>query len=107
MVVATNICNYDLEGFFLKRKATLILGFGGVMALSFFMKDLQSTDVLEQEELPKLEERQSSTNERDSNIVVTSEEQNKAENMVKLMSAEEVGVLIQEGGTAAFFKKAK
>ncbi|WP_340373450.1 hypothetical protein [Peribacillus sp. FSL E2-0218] len=91
----------------MKRKATFILGFGGVLALSFFMKDLQSKTVLEQDEQPKVEDWQTSTNGRNLNIVVTSEEQNKVDNMVKLMSAEEVGVLNQEGGTAVFFKKAK
>ncbi|KWW21231.1 hypothetical protein AS888_16660 [Peribacillus simplex] len=91
----------------MKRKATFIFGFGGVLALSFFMKDMQSTSVLEQDEQPKVEDWQTSTNGRNLNIVVTSEEQNKVDNMVKLMSAEEVGVLNQEGGTAVFFKKAK
>ncbi|MFD9625653.1 hypothetical protein [Peribacillus muralis] len=91
----------------MNKKTTLIVGFGAVLALSYFMKDLQSTDVLIRDELPKVEDRQTSTNGRDSNIVVTTEEQYKVENIVKLMSAKEVGVLNQEGGTAVFFKKAK
>ena len=88
----------------MKRKSTFILGFVGVLALSISMKDL-NTEVFAQDEQLKVKDGQTSTNNGDQYRVVTREEQDMIENIVKIMPAGEVGFLQQEEGTGVFVKK--
>lgn len=79
----------------MKRTSVFILCFVGVFALSIgFMKDLQSTE-------------QAFTYEGDQKTVITIEEQEMVEKMVKNMPTGFVGFVPQEEGTGFFFKKAE
>jgi hypothetical protein len=85
----------------IKSISTLVLV--GVFALSVgSLKDLQSTEVLAQNDRPKVEAVQAFSNEGDVIRVVTAEEQNMIES-----SAVSSGFLQQENGTGVFFEKVK
>ncbi|QHA90866.1 hypothetical protein [Bacillus sp. N1-1] len=85
----------------IKSISTLVLV--GVFALSVgSLKDLQSTEVLAQNDRPKVEAVQAFSNEGDVIRVVTAEEQNMIES-----SAVSSGFLQQGNGTGVFFEKVK
>ncbi|MBT2733466.1 hypothetical protein [Bacillus sp. ISL-7] len=85
----------------MKRKLVLTLGFAGVLALSVcFAENLQSTKV-SAEEQPKLAE------QTDTTTVITKEEQNRVEKMLKNMPTGFKVFVPQENGTGFYVSKAK
>lgn len=102
----------------MKRKLVLTLGFAGVLALSVgFAENLQSTKV-SAEEQPKLAEQEIGTEfyfpkwkqlteGSDIPTVITVEEQNRAEKMLKNMPTGFKVFVPQENGTGFYVSKAK
>jgi hypothetical protein len=85
----------------MKRKLILTLGFAGVLALSVgFAENLQSTKV-SAEEQPKLAEK------TDISTVLTKEEKNRVEKLLKNMPTGFKVFVPQENGTGFYVSKAK
>ncbi len=77
-VIKCNNIEKSIGGFFMKIKSISTLVLVGVFALSVgSLKDLQSTEVLAQNDQPKVEAVQAFSNEGDVIRVVTAEEKNK------------------------------